>query len=104
MHSVHCSSEIWEAAVSTRSARSWVQERQEPSYSDSVSCWARRSSGVLRIRIRTRTRVGRRSQRVMDLRSLLPHVLLLFGVGFLIANLRIVWDLVRYMRRRPHAV
>jgi len=28
----------------------------------------------------------------MDLRALLPHVLLLFGVGFLIANLRTDWS------------
>ena len=30
----------------------------------------------------------------------LPHVLLLFGVGFLIANLRVGLDFVRYWRRR----
>ena len=29
----------------------------------------------------------------MDIRALLPHVLLLFGVGFLIANLRAGLDL-----------
>ena len=40
----------------------------------------------------------------MDLRSLLPHILLLFGVGFLIANLRIAWDFVRFIRRRPRAL
>ena len=40
----------------------------------------------------------------MDLRSLLPHVLLLFGVGFLIANLLVVWDLIRYLRRRQRAL
>jgi hypothetical protein len=32
----------------------------------------------------------------MDIRALLPHVLLLFGVGFLIANLRAGLDLFRY--------
>jgi hypothetical protein len=40
----------------------------------------------------------------MDLRALLPHVLLLFGVGFLIANLRAGLDLFRYWRRRRHAL
>ena len=40
----------------------------------------------------------------MDLRALLPHVLLLFGVGFLIANLRTGLDLFRYWRRRRDAL
>src|ERR687897_2163220 len=40
----------------------------------------------------------------MDIRALLPHVLLLFGVGFLIANLRAGLDLFRYWRRRRHAL
>jgi hypothetical protein len=40
----------------------------------------------------------------MDLRALLPHVLLLFGVGFLIANLRAGLDLLRYWRRRRGAL
>jgi hypothetical protein len=40
----------------------------------------------------------------MDIRALLPHVLLLFGVGFLIANLRAGLDLLRYWRRRRQAL
>jgi hypothetical protein len=40
----------------------------------------------------------------MDIRALLPHVLLLFGVGFLIANVRTALDLLRYWRRRRHAL
>jgi hypothetical protein len=36
--------------------------------------------------------------------NLLSRVLFLFGVGFLIANLRLVRDLVRYRRRRPTAL
>jgi hypothetical protein len=40
----------------------------------------------------------------MDIRALLPHVLLLFGVGFLIANLRAALDLLRYWRRRRDAL
>jgi hypothetical protein len=40
----------------------------------------------------------------MDVRALLPHVLLLFGVGFLIANLRAGADFVRFWRRRRDAL
>ena len=40
----------------------------------------------------------------MDLQTLLPAVLLLFGVGFLIANIRVGVDLVRYLRRRRQAL
>ena len=40
----------------------------------------------------------------MDIGALLPHVLLLFGVGFLIANLRAALDLIRYWRRRRDAL
>jgi hypothetical protein len=40
----------------------------------------------------------------MDIRALLPHILLLFGVGFSIANLRVAWDLVRFLRRRRQAL
>jgi hypothetical protein len=40
----------------------------------------------------------------MELRELLPHVLLVFGIGFLIANVRVAWDLIRYLRRRRHAL
>jgi hypothetical protein len=40
----------------------------------------------------------------MDLRALLPHVLLLFGLGFLVANLRAAVDFVRFLRRRRHAL
>jgi hypothetical protein len=40
----------------------------------------------------------------MDIRALLPQILLLFGIGFLIANLRVAWDLVRFLRRRRHAL
>jgi hypothetical protein len=40
----------------------------------------------------------------MDIRALLPNVLLLFGVGFLIANLRAALDLLRYWRRRRDAL
>jgi hypothetical protein len=40
----------------------------------------------------------------MDIRALLPHVLLVFGVGFLIANLRAGLDLLRYWRRRRQAL
>lgn len=38
----------------------------------------------------------------MDL--LLSRVLFLFGVGFLVANLRLLRDLVRYRRRKPTAL
>ena len=40
----------------------------------------------------------------MDIRTLLPYVLLLFGIGFLMANLRVALDLVRFLRRRRHAL
>ena len=40
----------------------------------------------------------------MDIRALLPHVLLLFGVGFLIANLRAGLDFLRFWRRRRDAL
>jgi hypothetical protein len=40
----------------------------------------------------------------MDLRELLPPVLLAFGVGFLVANLRIALDLFRFLRRRRQAL
>ena len=40
----------------------------------------------------------------MDPQSLLSRVLMLFGVGFLIANLRVAADLVRYVRRRHQAL
>ena len=40
----------------------------------------------------------------MDIRPLLPHVLVLFGVGFLIANLRAGVDFVRFWRRRGQAL
>ena len=40
----------------------------------------------------------------MDVRALLPQVLLLFGVGFLVANLRAGLDIVRFLRRRRRAV
>src|SRR5512141_786422 len=40
----------------------------------------------------------------MDIRALLPHVLVLFGVGFLIANLRAGMDFLRFWRRRSQAL
>jgi hypothetical protein len=40
----------------------------------------------------------------MEIRALLPHVLLLFGVGFLIANLRGAVDFARFWRRRRQAL
>lgn len=40
----------------------------------------------------------------MDLQSLLPVVLVLFGIGFLIANIRLGIDLIRYLRRRRTAL
>ena len=40
----------------------------------------------------------------MDLQSLLPGVLVLFGIGFLVANIRVAVDLIRYLRRRRHAL
>ena len=40
----------------------------------------------------------------LDVRALLPHVMLLFGVGFLIANLRVGLDLLRFWRRRRQAL
>jgi hypothetical protein len=40
----------------------------------------------------------------MDARTLLPQVLLLFGVGFLIANLRAGLEFVRFLRRRRRAL
>jgi hypothetical protein len=41
---------------------------------------------------------------IMDARALLPQVLLLFGVGFLLANLRAGLDIVRFLRRRRRAL
>lgn len=40
----------------------------------------------------------------MPLTDLLPRVLLLLGVGFLVANLRVAVDLARWARRRGTAV
>jgi hypothetical protein len=40
----------------------------------------------------------------MDPQPFLARVLMLFGVGFLIANLRLAADLVRYLRRRRSAL
>jgi len=40
----------------------------------------------------------------MEIGALLPHVLLLFGVGFLIANLRVALDFARFRRRRRQAL
>lgn len=40
----------------------------------------------------------------MTLDALLGNILLLFGIGFLIANLRMARDLVRWRQRRPRAV
>lgn len=40
----------------------------------------------------------------MDLQSLLPIVLVLFGVGFLVANIRVAVDLIQYLRRRRNAL
>lgn len=40
----------------------------------------------------------------MDIRDLLPYVLLVFGVGFLIANLYAGLDFLRFWRRRQHAL
>lgn len=40
----------------------------------------------------------------MDIRPVLSAVLLLFGIGFLIANLRVAFDLIRFVRRRRQAL
>lgn len=40
----------------------------------------------------------------MDAQPFLARVLMLFGVGFLIANVRLAADLVRYLRRRRSAL
>ena len=40
----------------------------------------------------------------MAIRELLPYVLLAFGVGFLVANLLVAADLVRFFRRRRRAL
>jgi hypothetical protein len=40
----------------------------------------------------------------MDIRALLPQILLVLGVGFLVANLRMAFDFVRYVRRRHRAL
>ena len=40
----------------------------------------------------------------MDARALLPQVLLLFGVGFLLANVRAGLEIVRFLRRRRRAL
>ena len=40
----------------------------------------------------------------MTLVGLLPQILLVLGVGFLIANLRVGWELLRWARRRSAAV
>lgn len=40
----------------------------------------------------------------MTLAALLDQILLLFGVGFLVANLRVGLELVRWRRRRRHAL
>jgi hypothetical protein len=40
----------------------------------------------------------------MAIRDLLPYVLLAFGVGFLVANLLVAADLVRFFRRRRRAL
>jgi len=40
----------------------------------------------------------------MDIRALLPYVLLAFGVGFLIANLLVAVDLLRFLRVRRTAL
>ena len=40
----------------------------------------------------------------MSLQALLPYVLLAFGVGFFFANLRIAFDLFRFLRRRRQAL
>lgn len=40
----------------------------------------------------------------MNLAGLLPYVLLALGVGFLIANVRVFADVVRFRRRRREAV
>jgi hypothetical protein len=40
----------------------------------------------------------------MDVQPFLTRVLMLFGVGFLIANVRVATDLIRYFRRRRHAL
>jgi hypothetical protein len=40
----------------------------------------------------------------MDFRALLPPILWAFGVGFLIANVRVAIDIGRYLRRRRHAL
>ena len=40
----------------------------------------------------------------MDPRSLLQPILLAFGIGFLIANLRVALDLIRFLRRRRQAL
>jgi hypothetical protein len=40
----------------------------------------------------------------MAIAELLPYVLLMFGVVFLVANIRAGVDLVRYLRRRRHAL
>jgi hypothetical protein len=40
----------------------------------------------------------------MDIRVLLPYVLVAFGLGFLVANLLVTVDLVRFLKRRRKAV
>jgi hypothetical protein len=40
----------------------------------------------------------------MNIAELLPYVLVMFGVVFLVANIRAGVDLVRYLRRRRHAL
>ena len=40
----------------------------------------------------------------MDAQPFLARVLMLFGVGFLIAKVRLAADLIRYIRRRRHAL
>ena len=40
----------------------------------------------------------------MEAQALLRQILFLFGVGFLIANLKVAWDLVRFRRRKREAL
>jgi hypothetical protein len=40
----------------------------------------------------------------MDIRDLLPHVLLAFGVGFLVANLLVAAELLRFLRLRRRSL
>ena len=40
----------------------------------------------------------------MDVQPFLTRVLMLFGVGFLIANVRVAADLIRYLKRRRQAL